>query len=228
MRTICLSVIILLACGLTSCLTTMQPLVTQDKAVIDNRVCGNWSSEDGELRITPYLQSETRKSMGDQTIFSNNKVLPDNIQDVKERKRAEHTFELSFTRNGVKHYMLMQMMKINGDLYANLVPLFAGEIGKDGKDGGMNIGDNEYMPGYTIAKIDVQDNGRLSVRFADGNFIRTQLVAGNMKLNYEHDPLFGSFVVTASSADLQQFVAKYGNDERLFGSKNAVTLNKKG
>ncbi|WP_295128898.1 hypothetical protein [uncultured Chitinophaga sp.] len=228
MRKICLSVIILLACGLSSCLTTMQPLVTQDKVVVDNRVCGDWNTEDGELRITPFMLSETRKSIGDEPVFSNGKPILDNKISPADKKRAEHTFELSFTRNGVKHYMLMQMMKINGALYGNLVPLFAGEIGKDKVEGGMNIAESEYMPGYTIAKIDVLDNGQLSVKFADGDFIKKQLLAGNMKLKYEHDALFGTFVVTASSADLQQFVAKYGNDERLFGSKNAITLNKKG
>ena len=37
---------------------------------------------------------------------------------------------------------------------------------------------------------------------------------------------FATTVITASSDELRQFLSKYGNDERLYSSKNTITLKK--
>jgi hypothetical protein len=55
-----------------------------------------------------------------------------------------------------------------------------------------------------------------------------QIKSGNMHIKHEQDNLFGSFVITASSYELQQFVIKYSDDERIYSKANSVTLTKKG
>jgi len=49
---------------------------------------------------------------------------------------------------------------------------------------------------------------------------------GTAAVRYEKDDLFATTLITASSDELRQFLTRYGNDERLYSSKNTVTLKK--
>jgi len=47
------------------------------------------------------------------------------------------------------------------------------------------------------------------------------------RIKNETDELYGTFLITASTRELQQFLEKYGNDSRFFNKENSVTLNRK-
>ncbi|MEJ0101250.1 MAG: hypothetical protein WDO19_01270 [Bacteroidota bacterium] len=81
------------------------------------------------------------------------------------------------------------------------------------------------MPSHTIARISFH-NSIMEIKFLNGNFIKNQLEKGAMAVKYESDPLFNTALVTASPVELQQFIAKYGNDERLYSAENTITLTK--
>ena len=48
-----------------------------------------------------------------------------------------------------------------------------------------------------------------------------------MKIKHETDDLYDTFLITASTNELQQFIQKYGNDDRFFNKENSVTLIRK-
>ena len=76
-----------------------------------------------------------------------------------------------------------------------------------------------------MAKV-VFNGNHMEFRFLDSDFIRNQLINGRVGIKFEKDDLFRTSLITASSNDLQQFLRKYGNDERLYNKENTVTLNK--
>jgi hypothetical protein len=82
-----------------------------------------------------------------------------------------------------------------------------------------------YTTTHSIAKL-IFRGSELELRMLNGDFIREQLNNGTAAVNYEKDDLFSTTVITSSSDELRQFLTKYGNDERLYSSKNTVTLKK--
>jgi hypothetical protein len=68
----------------------------------------------------------------------------------------------------------------------------------------------------------------LAIIPANSDFVREQIINKRVQVKHESDLLTGTLLITASSAELRQFIQKYGHDERLFSSKNSITLTRKG
>ena len=79
----------------------------------------------------------------------------------------------------------------------------------------------------TIAKLEWKNNNSLIIHFLDGDYIKQIVLNGNARIKHEYDPLFGTFAITASSDELEQFVEKYGNNENLFKGGNTIILTRK-
>ncbi len=84
-----------------------------------------------------------------------------------------------------------------------------------------------YLPTYTIAKLQILNNDSLVIKFLNGQFIKEQVAAGKMMIKHESDKLFDLFLITATSNELQHFLLKYGNDERLYSKDGTVILKRK-
>ena len=82
-----------------------------------------------------------------------------------------------------------------------------------------------YTTTHSIAKL-IFRGSELELRILNGDFIKEQLSNGTAAVRYEKDDLFATTLITASSDELRQFLTKYGNDERLYSSKNTITLKK--
>lgn len=219
--TACCAIII----SLPSCLTSFQPLVTADKIVEETRVKGHWNSKEGDVEVVPLTESKLYADISKS--FTKGSGTEDTAQTPPETGDMERkAYVISYKRDNIEYNMAARLMRINGSLYMDLVPFTAGEF-KAEKESGLAFNMN-YAATCTIAKVEITDNNHMVLHFANGEFIKKQLLAGNMRLKHEYDPLFGTFLVTASSEELQQFVAKYGDDERLFGKTNSFTLNRKG
>ena len=80
---------------------------------------------------------------------------------------------------------------------------------------------------YTIARVRFNNSNTLKLDFIDGGFLYDQIKAGRMKIKHESDDLYDTFLITASTNELQQFIQKYGNDDRFFNKENSVTLIRK-
>jgi len=76
--------------------------------------------------------------------------------------------------------------------------------------------------------VEILNNNSLVLKFLNGDFIKQQIAKGNMRIRHQEDKLFESFLVTASTYELTQFLQKYSHDERLFNQENSVTLTRKG
>jgi hypothetical protein len=85
----------------------------------------------------------------------------------------------------------------------------------------------DQAPTFTIAKAEFTSNNTLVLKFLNGEYIKDQITKGNILIRHEEDKLFGSFLITAPTYDLTQFLSKYGHDERLYSQKNTITLTRK-
>ena len=85
------------------------------------------------------------------------------------------------------------------------------------------------IKGKILLKVNIiiENTNTIKLDFINGSFLYDQIKDGRMKLKHESDDLYDTFVITASPNELQQFIQKYGNDDRFFNKENSVTLIRK-
>jgi hypothetical protein len=117
------------------------------------------------------------------------------------------------------------MIKLNGRLFMNFTPVDM--ISTDSTSTITEINFDNRLNSYTIARVQFGTVNTMKLDFIDGGYLHDQIKAGRMKIKNETDELYGTFLITASTRELQQFLEKYGNDSRFFNKENSVTLNRK-
>ena len=137
-----------------------------------------------------------------------------------------NSYVAEFIRNGYRYYMICSLVKLGKDLFANIEPVGGKPVNTPtGNDSDDLFSGGSYITSNSIAKL-VFNGNEMEFRFIDPGFIREQLKKGTLAIKYEKDDLFETDLITASSIDLQHFLAKYGKDERLYNKENTVTLKK--
>jgi len=135
-------------------------------------------------------------------------------------------WSVTFKKNGVDYYMAAAITRINDELYMELLPIAVNDQQQpDGSGYELNY---DYVPTFTMAKVIINNNESISLKFLNGGYIKEQVMANRLKVSHQMDKVFGTFLVTASTNELRQFLQKYGNDDRLYSDENSVTLTKKG
>ncbi|MGN6419026.1 MAG: hypothetical protein ACTHMC_16130 [Pseudobacter sp.] len=203
----------------SSCVTSVQPLVSKNKMITDPRITGVWMQNGTEVTIEPFSTSGLSREWEN---LLNGKQLDTKKENAEAIKKL---YVVSYKKEDRVYQLLFSLIRINGNLFGDLYP--AEMLDKFDPEAGFGT-DNDFLPGYTIARLAIKDRANLSIEFLDGELIKKQVLAGNMRLKHEYDPLFGTFMITASSEELQQFLGKYGNDARFFPSGNSINLKRKG
>jgi hypothetical protein len=219
-----LCIISLLGCFIlpVSCLTTLQPLVTDNNAIIEDRIIGSWEYDKGTIQIKRVTDAIKPKDFT--TYRTSPRLLTSNAN--KESASFNKTYLISFERNGIGYDMIGAVTKIQDDLFIEIAP---SQITDPQRLEGSGYEYNySYLPTLTIAKLVIKNNQSLDLEFLNGDYIKEQIDDGRMRIKHEKDRLFNTFVITASSDELSKFFEKYGNNDRLFSPKNSITLIRKG
>jgi hypothetical protein len=195
-------------------LTSLQPLVTKGNIVTDNRITGRWQ-HDGQVIQIENINRENRVSSGTMKRSTNKN---DSVFISK-------TYRVVFEQKGIRHVMSGALTRIDNNLFFELMPALISD--PEQPDGSGYEYAFDYLDSFTFGKLSINNN-ELTLQFLNGDFIKEQINNGTMRIRHEKDELFGTFLITASSADMQQFILKYGNDDRLFSTKNSITLTRKG
>ncbi|MCW3116183.1 MAG: hypothetical protein JWM28_265 [Chitinophagaceae bacterium] len=209
----------------SSCISSLHQLVTYDKVITDNRITGRWQQNDSSIFIIEDLmKSNFYKSISKVTVGNQEK---NNGFDSKEDSLLySKSYVLSFTKSGYNYTMIASLMRLDNQLYADLIPVSAAVPSATPSKVIDNLFDGtDYLPSHTIARILVHD-ASVDIKFLNGDFIEDQLAKGTLGVKYENDSLFNTSLITASPAELQQFLVKYGNDERLYNKGNTINLKK--
>jgi len=200
----------------SSCITSLHPLVTSDIAVTEKKIEGNWTNKDMQFSIERVQDTLIRRIITD-------KNYPNRTNDSILLSRA---YMASYKKDGINYGFQLALTRINGNLFMHLAP--AGfEPGIDSIKWMKRYGQRlVYLPTYTIAKLQIANSSTLIIKFLDGEYIKQQVDAGKVMIRHEEDKLFDMFLITASSQELQQFLRKYGDDERLY-IKDVTVLHRK-
>lgn len=213
--------------SLSSCITSLQPITTYDRAITDNRVIGNWTHENDGFKIEPFPQSELAKEMA--KLPPGQRELIPSITGDEKTDSIFHSkmYIVSFERNKATYHMAAALMKIGNNVFMDLFPLLMQDKKvKEDLSNPYSL-NYDYQGGFTMAKVEINSNQQLTLKFIDGSFVKTQILAGNMRLRHEKDALFDTFMITASTNELRQFIEKYADDARVFSKDATIVLTRK-
>jgi len=210
----------------SSCVTSLQPLVTYNTAIADNRIEGAWEQDGQEYLVQKVFNSDFYKKNKkdlEKSRKENNGQLSE--KDKKDSTLLSKSYMIKYTKNGIQYLLLGSMIKLNGRLFMNFTPVDMISTDSTNKETEINL-DNR-LNSYTIARVEFSNTSTMKLDFIDGGYLYDQIKAGRMKIKNETDELYDTFLITASTTELQKFIEKYGNDNRFFNKENSVTLNRK-
>lgn len=206
----------------SSCVSSLHSLATYKTIITDKRLSGTWSDGKDVFTIQPIIESDLVKEKDG----SKSKLgLGDSPQEIVFYSNA---YLITVKQKGIEYLMLGALSKVNDQLFVDVMSFTVKDPKKPEDKGSGFEFSVDYLPTSSIAQIHFLDNNRLSIKYLNGDFIKEQVTKGNLRLKHEQDNLFGSFLITASSFELKQFLEKYGHDERLYYSKESTILTRKG
>jgi hypothetical protein len=219
-----ISIVILVTAS--SCVTSWQPLVTYNTAIADNRLEGAWDQDGQEYIVQKTFNSdfyEKIKKDLEKSRKENNGQLSE--KDKKDSILFAKSYMITYSKDGIKYMLFGNMIKLNGRSFMNFTPLEMTNTDSSNKEPEINLPNR--LNSYTIARVEFPKNNIMKLDFIDGGYLYDQIKAEHMKIKNETDELYDTFLITASTRELQQFLEKYGNDSRFFNKENSVTLSRK-
>lgn len=231
-----LIVLIISLAVMQSCVTSLQPLATYDTAIVDDRLAGTWNSDGQDYEVQKFFDSELfkyiKKEM-DKNKDIADKVFKGNVGKTLSNKEMEdfapilyfRSYVIKYTKDKIEYNMLGSMVKLNGQFFINFSAIDF-NTDKDNKPA-FEVTSTDLLATHTIARVQFTNSNTVKLDFIDGGFLYEQVKAGRMKIKNERDDLYDTFLITASTDELQQFIQKYGNDDRFFNRENSVTLIRK-
>ena len=139
------------------------------------------------------------------------------------------SYIIRYTKDKIEYHLFCSMIKINSQVFMNITVADITSINNGPDVDDLNLSQNwiDRLHTYTIAQVQFHNANTIKLNFIDGNFLFNQIKGGRMKLKHESEDLYDTFLITASPNELQQFIQKYGNDDRFFDKENSVTLIRK-
>ena len=198
---------------LSSCLTIMQSLITPDNIITDKRIEGLWSKSDSKSILVQKLMDSKFKKMFTELKDDWKYTARDSVFYTK-------LYVISFREENLGYTWLAGIVKIQGQYFLNLVP-------EDILNDNENEVHVEGMATSSIAKLEWKNDNSLILYFLNGDYIKEIILSGKARIKHEYDPLFDTFVITASSGELEQFLERYGNNQSLFKGGNTIILTRK-
>ena len=211
-----------------SCVTSLQPLATYKTAIIDDRLAGTWNFDGQDYEVQKFFDSDLfkyiKKEM-DKNKGNTDKVLSNEEMEAFAPTLYFKSYIIKYTKDKIEYLMFGSMVKLNGQFFLNFGPVGMNSIENPGK--ALETPATDRLSTHTIARVQFTNANTIKLDFIDGGFLYEQVKAGRMKLKNERDDLYDTFLITASTDELQQFIQKYGNDDRFFNKENSVTLIRK-
>lgn len=210
----------------SACVTSLNPLVTYDHAITDTRLTGTWEKSDGQqFLIEPVFESEFfKQEQNTSHLFEDRKNMA-KIESKEDSLLLSRSYMVQYKKEAGQYSLLVNFIRLNNQMFMNCMAISGSYTTHEG--GGVDLDIGGSMRSFTIAKVQWQNTNSIRLDFIDGGFLYNQVKAGRMKIKNEADELYDTFLITASTKELRQFLEKYGNDDRFYNKENSVTLIKK-
>lgn len=192
-------------------LVSLQPLFTRDKLVFAEELLGIWAEDANKPQVTwefARLEEEAAERLPG--------VLRDEAQKCYRVRITD-----SEDRKGVFAGCLV---KLGDRLFLDLVPDKFPSGEHDPEHMALIYNAFFFLRVHTFMRIDIAA-GRLTIRLTDDEAFK-KLVEAVPKA-VKHDVIDDHPVLTAAAEELQAFVTKYADDERLFANELALVRKSK-
>lgn len=197
---------------LASCLTSLQPVVTYENITTDSRITGLWEQGGKSILIQELGNSPLKNVFADARKDNQPFSKKDSIFVSKH-------YVITYQENKINYTWSAALAKIGQSIFISLSP--------EQSDDGKTITSPSGQSTYSFAKLEWTTANAFQLHFLNGDFIKQLVLENKVRIKHEYDPLFETFVITASSQDLDQFLEKYGNDDRIYEGGNDVNFKRK-
>jgi hypothetical protein len=225
MKHINISIAVFCLALFSSCITSYNGLVTYDKVITDDRILGSWIYDNMMIEVEPLVKSKIARELKKDMAKESGDILKGESKTDSLLYLKSYVF--NFEKKGISHHMLTNFIRLNGELFIDIKPIVAYE--NDTLTFSDKSADIMY-PGlketHSFAKVVFLNSKKLQLKFLSPGFIEKQLRQQHIAIKHEQDEMTGDFLITAPSSALQQFLIKYGKDERLYSNENNIILDK--
>lgn len=189
---------LLIAVMISSCgVVSLHPLFTKETLIFRNDMLGEWIDKNSERSEWKFEKDNDKESPGYLMTYSGEKALSDELEIYQ--------YDVHLVK--LDQYYFLDFERVlseeeESNYFSNIAPL---------------------LPAHSFAKIEFKDN-EMKLYFFDAENLEKLLE--QQKIRIKHERLKDdTFVLTASSEELQKFVVKYANQAEAF--EDATVLKRK-
>jgi hypothetical protein len=198
---------IVLLMGLSSCLSTIHPIFTEKDLLFDPKLIGNWNLEakpgEGSIQIT--------------------KAAPQDLNELPTlRKLQDKVYKVVYNdaQGGVEAAYFGFLLKLGKNYYMDFYPAEtpATKTYDDFFRG-------HYTKMHTAYRINFISGNSFELKQLDETFLKNLIKEKKIRISHEltEDE---TFVVTAPTEELQQYILKYGDTPEAYYQENTSTYTK--
>ena len=198
---------IALLLGLSSCLSTIHPIFTEKDLLFDQRLIGSW-------------KYEAKPSGGTVQIIKATKQDLDHLPALQ--KLAGKVYLASY-RDGagdIEAVYFGFFLKLGNNYYMDFYPAETPAT--------KNYDDfyrGHYLKMHTAYRIRFNNSNSFEMKQLDETYLKNLIRDKKIRISHETTE-DGSFVVTAPTQELQQYLLKYGDTPEAYYSENTSTYTK--
>lgn len=181
----------LLSLLFTQCVPSIHPYYTDKEVVEDDRILGKYFVDSD--REDKYWQFSKPKG---------------------QNKSKAYMLEM-VQSDGRKFQFTTQLFKLNGHYYLDFLaePPADIDIKSNENEFPENFYSMHWWPVHTLARVKIQEDN-LSINFFDLEWM--EKLIKESKIRIKHEKVSNIFLLTASTANLQKFIIKYGQEKEAF------------
>ena len=191
---------------LNGCLTTLHPIFTEKDLVFDPRLTGNWKkSKDSSSARYRQANSEDLEELSPSLQRNAARIY---IMEEKDAQGKTRSHSYAFLVKLGKYYYL--------DYYPGAL--------RNNEPAGEFFAAH-YVPMHRIYRIKFTGNHSFDIQQLDAGFLEKLILNKQVRLKHEVTD-DGSYLITAPTADLQQYLIKYSDTPEAYNNDNSDTYTR--
>jgi hypothetical protein len=203
-KTIIAALLVVIISTLSGCLATLHPLFTEKDLVFDPRLLGSWKTPDNN----DVLVFEKGTSRNFSALPAPMQALADKayLLTIKEKGNVPETKLYAF------------LSRIGNSLYLDYYPA-ENSYQQQYED----FYKQHFIKMHTFERIRFHNDQSFETSQFDHNYLKALIAKKQIRIQHEIRT-DGSYVITAPTEELQQYVLKYGDVKEAY--ENTSTFNK--